>query len=245
MPRRSAALLVVLTLMTARASAQPNSCNARPADEPQTVAKAWWRAFALADTPYLEAASAETLSFTANTGRTFRWADVLAEAAARKAGAKIEFEWKEEHIRQAAPSVAVFTSRVAEIVGARPAFYRYLAVLECADGKWQVSAAQSTRDLLPTPRLTAADKSLLENFAGRYSTAAGKVLRVLVRDAALVLVDPAGAETILEPIGPALFEARGVSYQGLIRFIFTRDSTGKVTALTRITTDVTTFPRIE
>lgn len=245
MRRLSAALLVVLALLAARGSAQPVPCGGRPADEPQTVAKAWWRAFALGDATKLEAASSGSLSFTANTGRRFSRSDVLADAANRKSGAKIEFAWVDDHVRQAAPTVAVFTSGVTETVGSRPALYRYLAVLECADGKWQVTAAQSPRELEPTRRLTVLGAELLKDFAGRYATAAGKVLHVLVRDSALVLVDPSGAETLLELIGPALFEARGVSYQGLIRVVFTRDSTGNVAAMTRITSDVTTFPRIE
>lgn len=67
----------------------------------------------------------------------------------------------------------------------------------------------------------------------------------MLRDATLILIDPAGAETRLEPIGTELFEAPGVSFQGLIRFAFARGRDGKVVSLTRITSEIATFPRVD
>ena len=72
------------------------------------------------------------------------------------------------------------------------------------------------------------------------------MLRIVARDSTLALVDPTGAESVLEPIGPALFELPAL-YDGigLLRYVFTRDASGRVTALSRlIYGSVITWPRV-
>jgi hypothetical protein len=51
----------------------------------------------------------------------------------------------------------------------------------------------------------------------------------------LALIDPSGAESRLEPIGPALFELPTL-YDGIaiVRFAFVRDSAGGVSSLNRL-----------
>jgi hypothetical protein len=67
------------------------------------------------------------------------------------------------------------------------------------------------------------------------------------RGAALVLIEPSGKELPLEPIGPALFEFRQLSaINGIVRFTFSRDGAGRVTAFNRLTSGrVDSFPRVQ
>jgi hypothetical protein len=183
------------------------------------------------------------VSFVASNGRSFD-RDKLLDEARRHGALKVSFEWKDETVRRLTATVAVVTGRVAERIGPTLATYRYLAVLECAGGRWQVIAAQSSREVTSSVRVAAVDGGPTADFVGEYRTPLGKTVRVVRKGESLVLVDPAGGETRLEPIGPALFEVPGVSFQGLIRFAFARDEAGKVVALTRLTADVTTFPRV-
>lgn len=72
------------------------------------------------------------------------------------------------------------------------------------------------------------------------------MLVIAIQDSALALTDPNGAVLRLEPIGPGLFEEPRLSASnGLVRFAFTRDATGRVTSLNRlIPSGVNTFPRV-
>ena len=73
----------------------------------------------------------------------------------------------------------------------------------------------------------------------------GATLSVVVRDTLLILIDPSGAESPLEAIGPGLFEPPALHTVGNVRLVFGRDATGHVTSLSRITNKVTTMPRIQ
>lgn len=236
----AAAFLLVLSV---RGQGQEAPCAARASERPAAVSRAWWEAFALGNAESVGARSATELSFVASNGRSFDQAALIQEATTHGA-LKVSFEWSDQAVRQAAPTVAVVTGRVLERIGPRSAVYRYVAVLECANDEWQVMTAQSTREVSSSVRVTAAEKAATEDFVGEYRTPLGKNLRVADRGETLVLVDPLGAETQLEPIGPALFEAPGVSFQGVIRFAFARNQVGKVISLTRLTSDVTIFPRV-
>lgn len=124
--------------------------------------------------------------------------------------------------------------------------YRYLVLLERPDSVWMVVVAQSTRVLKLTPRVPAAVAGPLTDYVGQYRLPGGGELRAVVRDSALGLIDPSGAEARLEPIGPSLFELPSLYDRiAVVRFVFTRDATGRVTSPSRlIYSSVTTWPRI-
>jgi hypothetical protein len=209
--------------------------------------RAWWRAFTIADTAYLQAHTAPAFSLTVSSGATFDRAGMLAQAATHVNGSRLTMTWADEEARLAAPSVAVATTRSTESDGGMAtSTFRYLTVMERAGGGWRVSAAQSTREAAFTPTLPAAQAGELGPYVGGYRTPRGVALRVEARDSALALIEPSGNEIRMEPIGPALFEFRGVSpLNGIVRMAFTRDASGRVTGMTRLVNGaVNTFPRI-
>ena len=107
-------------------------------------------------------------------------------------------------------------------------------------------SAQSTRDAVFTPRLTAAAAGSLADYIGEYRGPRGGIVRVIARDSVLALVEPSGRELRMEPIGPSLFEFDYVSPAGaIIRMAFARDATGRVTSASRlIPGTVNTFVRV-
>jgi ketosteroid isomerase-like protein len=249
---RFAVSLVCLSLASSQAACASTAPAARPgstaADTTGALAaqRDWWRAFATADTAYLQAHTAQDFSLTLSSGRAFDGAAMLAQAASHVNGGRLAMQWAEESVGVAAPPLAVATLRVTETDGPTSASYRYLTVLERGGGIWRVAAAQSTRELVFTPRVPVERSGLLGDFAGGYRTPRGLVLRVEVRGAALAMVEPSGAEIPLEPIGPGIFEFRQLSpSNGMVRMVFTRDATGRIAGMTRlINGEATTFPRI-
>lgn len=214
-------------------------------ESPVAATRAWWRAFAVADTAQVRARSAPTLLLALSTGRTYDHAAALAQAATHTQGASMGMTWDEETVRLPAPDVAIVSSRNTETLGATSHTYRYLTTLERRNGAWQVIAAQSTREQAFARRVGPEVSGALAEYAGEYLTSRGAVLRVVVRDSVLGLVEPSGAELPMEPIGPALFEfGRTSPANGVVRFSFTRDASGRVTALNRLIPGyVHTFPR--
>ncbi|RYY96334.1 MAG: hypothetical protein EOO11_13725 [Chitinophagaceae bacterium] len=208
------------------------------------AAKRWWHAVTFGDTAYVRAHSTGGLTVTFSNGRSFTHAAFLAQVAKHDPAAKITSEWPEVQAQFPAPKTAVLTSRVVERVGAQPNLLKYLTVLVSTDSGWQVAAAQSTRELELAPRLPAAGAGQPGDYAGAYRTPGGITLRVQQRDSTLLLIEPSGTETKLEPIGHGLFEGPVLLFAGNVRFAFNRDSTGKVVALTRIAHRVITMPRV-
>lgn len=248
--RTSLLLLAVLLPAASACAAQqrPAAQASVPGDTAGALAaqRGWWRAFVVADTAYLRAHTAAAFSLTLSSGRTFDGPAMLAEAAAHTRGGRLELGWGDETVRLVAPTVAVAATRATEADGPTVGTYRYLTVLQRHGGAWRVATAQSTRELALTPRVPAAAAGPLADFAGAYRTPRGAALRVVVRDSALVLVEPSGLEIRMEPIGPGLFEFGYVSLaNGVVRFAFPRDAAGRVTALNRLLPGVvTSFPRI-
>lgn len=207
----------------------------------------WWRAFTVGDTAYLRAHTAPSFSLTLSSGRTLDRAGMLAQATTHTSGASIGLAWADGAVHPLPGASAVARVRVTERVGSTSTSYRYLTVLERgADGGLRVSAAQSTREAAFSPRVSAGEAGPLSDYTGEYRTPRGFALRVVDRDSALGLVEPSGAELPLEPIGPGLFEVGRLSpANGIVRFVFIRDATGRVTGMTRLVPgEVTTFPRI-
>lgn len=207
------------------------------------AARAWWTAFAVGDTTYLRARTARRHSLTLSAGHVFDRVSMLARAATHIGGPKLGLSWSEESVHVVAKRAAVVHSRNQEIVGPSTRYFRYSTVLERVGGNWQVVAAHSTRENTLSSRIPASEAGALTDFAGRYRTRGGGFIHIVVRDSALSLTDPSGAEMLLEPVGPGLFEPSNLTLAGSMRFAFIRDVTGRVTALSRLSEGVLTFPR--
>src|SRR5688572_18338802 len=76
----------------------------------------WWRALALGDTTFLAAHSADALSLTLSSGRTFDRSGALAQAAAFAASSPPTFGWSDQTVRLVGPDVAIATIRATESV---------------------------------------------------------------------------------------------------------------------------------
>jgi hypothetical protein len=239
-------LLVALLMGMMSAAAAPRAGAARDSAGAIAMQRAWWQALVLADTASLRALSTSALVVTLSSGQTFDRAGLLADAARHTKGREVKITWADEAIRPVGSNVALVTSRVTEVVGPTASVYRYVTVLERRGADWRVTAAQSTRELAFTPRVGAGEAGPLVDFTGAYQTPRGQALRVVARDSALLLVEPSGIEIPVEPIGPGLFEFTVLSpSNGVVRLAFTRDATGRVTAMTRLLSgSVNTFPRI-
>lgn len=227
---------------SAAATDQP---TARVSASAIAAQRAWWTAFIVADTAHLQARSAPQLSVTISGGQTYDRAATIAEAATHLRGKNLLIEWLDEAVQFPEPSIAIVTSRVRETAGP-VGVYRYLTVLRRSGQDWTVAAAQSTRELALTPRVPESVAGALADYAGNYQTPKGGVLPVSVRGAGLLLVEPDGLEIPLDPVGPGVFEFTKLSLgNGLVRIVFVRDNTGRITGMTRLLVGaVTTFPRL-
>ena len=240
--RRAVLLLLPITAVTVLASCTSPARVATPAVAPAdtadaiAAARSWWRAFAVADTASLQTSTAPQLSLTLSNGQVLDRAAMLVDALTHTRGSTLTIEWSEVSVQHPAPGrVAFVTGRVREGNQGGANRYRYLTVLERDGGPWRVSAAQSTRELVLTPAASAQVVGALAEYAGSYRGPRGGGVQITVRDSALALVDGAGTELRLVPIGPALFESSVLSVgNGVLRFAFTRDTTGRVTALNRL-----------
>jgi hypothetical protein len=234
--------------LAACATARPAPGAAAPSDAASVLEtqRGWWRALAIGDTSFLEAHSARPLSLTLSSGRTFDRAGAIAQAVAFAGSPAPTFGWSDETVRLAAPGIAVATTRATESAALASSAYRYLTVLERDGAGWRVVSAQSTRDAVFTPRLTAAAAGSLADYIGEYRGPRGGIVRVVARDSVLALVEPSGRELRMEPIGPSLFEFDYVSPAGaIIRMAFARDANGRVTSASRlIPGTVNTFVRV-
>lgn len=217
------------------ASAAPSASVASDTAGALAAHHDWWRAFTVADTAHLRARTAPGFSVTLSNGQTLDRAETIARAATHVDGARLGVAWAEDAVRPAGSGVAIATSRVTETNGPRSIVFRYLTVLERDGNGWRAAAAQTTREAAVTPPVAVAEAGPLGDYAGEYRTPRGGVVRVVVRDSALGLVEPSGAELPLAPIGPAVFEyGRVQSINGIVRFVFTRDAAGRVRSLVRL-----------
>ena len=256
-PRRTrlALLLVVVpaSLACARPARMASTVDSPVAPEAFTddslaalvAHRAWWAAFTVADTASLRVRTAPSFLLTVSSGRTYDRDAMLAQAATHVNGGRLQVTSTDDRValvgRTAIVSAAV-TERNGPVVGT----YRFLTVLERDGAGWRAVAAQSTRVLAASTRVSPAVSGALADYAGRYRTPRGMELRLEVRDTALVLVEPSGLEVRIEPIGPGLFEMNVISMgNGLVRFAFARGADGRVASMSRILqTGVDVFPRI-
>jgi hypothetical protein len=248
--------LLALALAAGCAPATRHIVAATPADSSTppaadtagaaAVAEGWWRALTLGDTAYIARHSSDRLTLTLSNGHEFGRRTLIDEVAGHVPKPSTFVRGATDVAVRSATGVVVVTSRMQEGSQGGANTYRYLTVLERGPSTWQVLAAQSTREVALSPRVPAGTAGPLADFVGSYRGQRGGALRVVARDSVLVLVDPAGAESRLEPVGPALFESPTL-YDGIavVRFVFTRDATGRVSALSRlIYGSVVSWPRI-
>jgi glyoxylase-like metal-dependent hydrolase (beta-lactamase superfamily II) len=241
-------LAATIAAVACRASAVTQGTPADPASAAIAAQRAWWRAFTVADTAALAAHSAPGLTLTLSSGRTLDRATTFTESASFTTGTRLSLEWSGETVRPLAGgrSVAV-SARMTEIDGRTVNVFRYLTVLERADhGAWRVAMAQSTREVGPAARVSREVAGPLDGYAGRYRVPSGAAITIAVEDSALRFTEPSGATLRLEAIGPGVFESTRLSASnGIVRFAFARDASGRVTALSRvIASGIMTFPRI-
>ena len=208
------------------------------------VSKAWWHAIA-GDTSFIKKHSTGELTVTFNNGRSFNGAEIIAHIATNKSSSLIKSEWSDEIVQNPTPQTAIISNRVVETVGAVQHIYKFITVLVRKDSIWKVAAAQSTRVLELAPPVPVEEAGKLEDFAGSYRTPGGMILKILVREVSLVLVEPSGSETKLEAIGPGLFEIPKIIFAGNVRFSFSRNDSGQVVSMTRIAHKITNMPRIK
>jgi hypothetical protein len=209
-------------------------------------ADAWWRALTVGDTAHLQRHTAPHLTLTLSGGQVFDRASMLRDAATHRPAPSMVIESREASVVHASDGTVVVRSVVLEGARGNSNLFHYLTVLERAGSSWRVSAAQSTRELGLTNRVPAQVAGTLSDFAGSYRGPRGGVVKIAVRDSALMLTDPTGAESVLEPIGPSLFELpRLYDGIGLVRYVFARDASGRVTSLSRLLYgSVLTWPRV-
>ena len=232
-------------------AAAPPASAIRPAVVADTTgasefADAWWRALTVGDTAHLQRHTAPRLTLTLSGGKVFDRESMLRDAATHRPASSMVIESKGASVVHATEGTVVVRSVVLEGARGNSNLFHFLTVLERAGSSWRVAAAQSTRELGLTTRVTAQVAGTLSDFAGSYRGQRGGVLKIAVRDSVLTLTDPTGAESVLEPIGPSLFELPAL-YDGigLIRYVFTRDAGGRVTSLSRLLYgSVLTWPRV-
>ncbi len=246
LPRTTTLLLSLCLTACVTVRATPGAAGGADTAGALDTQRGWWRALALGDTAFLEAHSARPLTATLSSGRTFDRAAIIAQAATFTANPDLTFAWADESVRMVAPGVAVATTRSTEGIALITSTYRYSTVLEREGAGWRVAHAQSTREAVFTPRLTAAAAGSLADYIGEYRGPRGGIVRVVARDSVLALVEPSGRELRMEPIGPALFEFDYLSPAGvIIRMAFARDASGRVASASRlIPGGVNTFARV-
>ncbi|RYE57575.1 MAG: hypothetical protein EOP48_05505 [Sphingobacteriales bacterium] len=208
-------------------------------------AKAWWNAVTFGDTAYLKTHSTAGLTVTFNSGRSFNHAEIIRQVATHDPKAPIKAEWSQAELQSPSPTTAIVTNRVIETVGKTPHIYKFITVLIRNNSGWIVAAAQSTREIQLAPAIPVKEAGNLVDFAGSYKTPAGLTLTTVIRDTSLVLVEPSGAETRLEAIGPGIFEIPKILSAGNVRFVFSRDESGKVVSVIRVAHLITTMKRLQ
>lgn len=208
-------------------------------------AKNWWHAVTFGDTAYVKNNSTNQLTVTFNSGRSFNYTEMIKQVASHNPQASIKAEWSQIAEQLPSPTTSIVTNRIVETVGKTVHVYKFITVLTRINSNWMVTAAQSTREIELAPAIPLSQVGKLSDFAGSYKTSSGVILKIVVQDTSLVLVEPSGVETRLEGIGPGLFEIPKILSAGNVRFVFSRDESGRIISMTRITHLITTMQRMQ
>ncbi len=207
-------------------------------------ARAWWHAVTFGDTAYVRKHSTDQLTVTFNSGRSFNHKQILAQVGTHDPRAAIKAEWSQVSQQLPTAKSAIVTSRVEETLGKTLHVYKFITVLARIRSQWIVAAAQSTREIQLAPAVPLSEVGNLSDFTGGYKTPAGMILKMAVKDSSLVLQEPSGKETRLEAVGPGLFEIPQILSAGNVRFMFSRDASGKVNAMIRLAHTIVTMVKM-
>lgn len=239
---------VVLCLLLASCATVPGNAPARAsADAALAAHRAWWTAYTAGDVGHVEAHSADGAAATFSSGTRMTRTELLAQAAGNSAASGLALAWSDEQVAFRRDGLALVTATLDERVGNSAQAFRVLALIDGVDGPdWRVAAIQTTRVARHAPAVDLAASGPLSDFAGRYATPKGLHLRMEPRDEVLWMVEPSGKAIALRAIGPGIFESEGQSpVNGILRFVFSRDPAGRVSAFNRLTEGrVDSFPRV-
>jgi hypothetical protein len=224
----AAALLTIASRSHAQRQASPAESRAVLA-----VHRAWWHAFAVGDTVKTSMLAQPGLTVVLSTGESFDRQSAVESATHRGDSALVRLDWGTESVRVNGSS-AIVTGRMRERINRTEGEYGYLTVMQRTPAGWRVAATQSTR--IPAVwRPVVLSPALLRDYEGSYRIPSGALLRVAARDSLLAVTTPDGAETLLEPVGEAVFQARLSGGRiDVVRFLFERDASGRVVRLTRL-----------
>jgi hypothetical protein len=233
---RMATVVVFLTVFTRLYS---------QSSDPAIAAKDWWTAVTFGDTAYVQKHSTQSLAVTFSNGRSFMRNEFIMEVAKYNPGAKIGMNWSEEIVQHTTAQTAVVKHKLIERIGIGTNPLRLITILVANGQGWKIAAAQSTKEIELSPRIPLEQAGRLEDFVGSYRTLTGALLQVVIKNNALILIEPSGAEAHLEAIGPGVFEPPTLHASGNVRIVFSRDSEGSVIALNRIGNKIVTLPKIK
>jgi len=241
---RLAALLACLSLV---ACATGRSASAgKPVAEALASHRAWWQAYATGDQATLAAHSSADVQVVLSAGARMPRAALLDAAGKNKPASGFRMDWSDESVRFPRAGLAIVTATSTERAGSSQQVFRMTSVLDdVGRPDWKILSVQSTRVARFAPAVAPSVHGALGDYAGAYATPKGRLLRMQLRDDALWMVEPDGKAFRLTPTGPGLFEPAGASpLNGVIRFVFGRDESGKVVSFSRLTEgQVDTFPR--
>jgi hypothetical protein len=242
---RSFAIVLSAAVSACAPSQSATSMSVAPDQTLIAVSSEWWHAITFGDTAYLRDHTSARIKLTTSGGQQFDSSSLIVDVATHRPKPSAFAAPENARVIYSTPLTVIVESTIKEGTQGGANEYRYLTVFGREEAKWLVVAAQSTRVLSLTPRVAPTAVEDVTPYEGQYRGGGGGLLRVVKRGAVLVLIDPAGAETVLEPIGPGMFEMPRL-YDGIaiVRFVFTRDDHGAVSSLSRlIYSSVTTWPR--
>lgn len=208
--------------------------------------RAWWSAYTLGNVGALEGTTAPDAIATFSSGRTLTRSALMQEASRNGTAPGFAMEWSDESIQVPRDDIALVIGTSTESVGPSLQQFRISTILRHTSlGAWEVLAVQSTRIARSAASVPETVSGTLVQLVGSYRTPKGRLLKIEVQAGALRLVEPDGKEIELVAIGPSLFESAGQSpINGVLRFAFSRDEAGRVTAFSRLTEGrVDTYPR--
>lgn len=208
--------------------------------------RAWWQAYVAGDQATLAAHTAADAEVVISSGTRLRRSALVEAAGKNKQFSGFTIAWSEESARFPRAGLAIVSGTSTERAGSSEQVFRITAVLDhAAESDWEAVFIQSTRVARFAPAVPTNVSGPVEDYAGSYSTPKGRLLRMEARDGSLWMIEPEGKAFKLTPTGPGLFEPDGASpINGVLRFLFARDGSGKVVSFSRMTEGhVDTFPR--
>lgn len=210
--------------------------------------RAWWSAYTLGNVGALESTTASDAFATFSSGRTLTRNELLQAASLNGKSPGFAMEWSDERVQLLRDDLALVIGTSTESVGPSLQQFRITTFLRhTSRSTWEVLALQSTRIAKSSASVPESISGSFSHFAGSYRTPKGRFLKMDVDAGALRLVEPDGKVIELVAIGPGLFESAGQSpINGVLRFAFSRDQAGRVTAFSRLTEGrVDTYPRAD